>query len=107
MFIGSIVAFKVTWAKSQKVLCITQHLSAGLLIAAIGEELMPRLFENPHGWANTLAIMIGFFLGVGIMLVLEHFLDGDDDKSEADTEQGKSNASRAVSKVVASAEQDK
>lgn len=88
MYFGTILAFKVTWAQSHRVLCITQYLSAGLLVAAVGDELLPKLFEQKDGpnkgWCDV-AIAVGFFLGVGLMLTLEHFLDdGDDSESSVE-----------------------
>jgi ZIP family zinc transporter len=68
---------------------VTQYLSAGLLIAAVGDELLPKLFEKKDatnkGWCD-LAIAVGFFAGIGLMLLLEHFLDDDDDDSEKSVE---------------------
>jgi len=89
MYLGTILAFKVTWAQSHRVLCVTQYLSAGLLIAAVGDELLPKLFEQKDapnkGWCDV-AIAVGFFSGIGLMLILEHFLDDDDDESEKSVE---------------------
>lgn len=86
MYLGTILAFKVTWAQSHRVLCVTQYLSAGLLIAAVGDELIPKLLEQKDapnkGWCDV-AIAVGFFLGVGLMLLLERFLDDDDDSEKS------------------------
>jgi len=62
MFMGSILAFTCISGENKRVLSITQYFSAGILIAAIGSELMPKLISSNTGVHGTLGIAVGFFL---------------------------------------------
>lgn len=42
-----------------------------MVIAAVSVELMPKLIHASEGWENTLAICIGFIIGVVAMLLLK------------------------------------
>lgn len=80
MFVGSVVAFYLLTHQSSKILSITQHFSAGILIAAIGAELIPKLADTSTGLLGTFCITLGFFGGVALMLGLESIMDEQEDE---------------------------
>lgn len=51
---------------SKKVTSFTQHFAAGVVFAAVALELLPKLTQLNHNWA----LVLGFCLGVGLMLLL-------------------------------------
>jgi len=64
-----------------------QHFAAGVLLSAVGSELLPTLLKAKGVEENVYAT-IGFFLGMGVLIVLgallpeAHFHGGDDDHDD-------------------------
>jgi zinc transporter, ZIP family len=52
---------------SRRIISSTQHLAAGVVFAAVAKELLPKLGADNH----PLALVIGFSLGVLLMLYLK------------------------------------
>jgi zinc transporter ZupT len=46
-----------------------QHFAAGVLLCTVGTELLPEII-NAQGWAENIAALIGFFLGVAVLILL-------------------------------------
>jgi zinc transporter ZupT len=46
-----------------------QHFAAGVLLCTVGTELLPEII-NAQGWAANIAALIGFFLGVAVLILL-------------------------------------
>lgn len=67
MALGCITAFTVMPKESKKLLAITQYFSAGLLTAAIGVELTPKLINADTGATGTVFVIVGFAAGPGLM----------------------------------------
>lgn len=84
MFLGSCAAFKLISSQSKGLLAITQFFSAGILIAAIGAELVPKLINSSTGWLGSVCVSIGFFTGVALMLGIEACIEDDDEDDEED-----------------------
>ena len=61
-YYGLQVSLKVTWA--------FQHLAAGLVLSAVVVEMIPIIMKAPNDIPNTLAILVGFCAGIGILLGL-------------------------------------
>jgi len=70
-----------------------QHFAAGLLLSAVGSELLPTLL-NATGVEENVYATIGFFLGMGVLIVLgallpeAHSHGGDDDDDDDDHDDG-------------------
>jgi zinc transporter ZupT len=82
MFLGCVLVFVAIQNQSKTVLSATQYFSSGILIAVVGQELLPDLKEGTKGARGTLAILAGFTFGVCLMYMVEHLID---DEKEDDT----------------------
>ena len=60
----------------EKLTSAVQHFAAGLVIAAVAEELVPEMTSG-HG----AAMVIGFVLGVGLMLGIKKITDNTENKN--------------------------
>jgi zinc transporter ZupT len=66
-----------------------QHFAAGLLLSAIGSELLPTLL-NAKGFKENVYATIGFFLGMGVLIILgallpeAHSHGSDNDNNDND-----------------------
>jgi len=49
-----------------------QHFAAGVLLCTVGTELLPEIV-NAKGWAENISAFIGFFCGVGVLIILGMF----------------------------------
>jgi ZIP family zinc transporter len=78
MFLGSACAFKGLAGDNRRLLSSVQYFCAGILFAAIGSELMPKLMSKDSGIQGTIAITVGFCLGIALMLGLGHLTEGDE-----------------------------
>lgn len=58
-----------------------QHFAAGVLLCTVGTELLPAMV-NAKGFAENLAACIGFFLGMGLLILLANMLPECPDESE-------------------------
>lgn len=59
-----------------------QHFAAGLVVAVVAGELLPQLGRTHQLWG----IVLGFVLGVIVMLGVQRFADHLEQKSEGDSE---------------------
>ena len=69
-------------ATPPKVVGALQHFSAGILLTTIAKELLPEMVQA-QGWAENVASGVGFFAGVGVLILLgivfpEEEGEGDD-----------------------------
>lgn len=86
MFLGSVVAFVGMGNNSDKVLSCTQYFSAGLLIAAVASELVPRLTDERMSHLTFLCVTVGFFAGLGALLLTERFMEAHEVSEESEDE---------------------
>jgi len=95
----------------QYLLACTQNLSAGILLAAIGNELFPLLkcgspaaTHAPGTAVSYLGLLLGFSAGCIFMFGVDQFVDGLDEEDEGDHEQSEDLV--VVSPVVKPVESD-
>ena len=55
-----------------------QHFTAGIVFAAVATELLPELDEGAH----DAGLIIGFLVGVGLMLLVKKLSEGHEDEDE-------------------------
>lgn len=84
MFVFSLIGLNV--AVDESVTGAFQHFAAGLVLCTIGTELLPSM-EAATGLHENLAVIVGFGLGVALMIALGVLIpetedDGDDDSDE-------------------------
>jgi zinc transporter, ZIP family len=65
---GTVAAYR---APGEKTRISVQHFAAGVVFAAVGVELLPELTQN----FNLLSLIIGFSLGVALMLLVRFVMD--------------------------------
>lgn len=80
---GAIAAFR---APSPRVQSYIQHFAAGVVFAAVAGEVLPQITHE----RDTIGTIIGFALGVGIMLGIRHLTERAAKPGEAVTEQSNS-----------------
>ena len=76
---GAVAAFRPPGARLQSVI---QHFAAGVVFAAVAGELLPELMHE----AAPLPTVLGFALGVGLMLGVKRLTEGE--PAEEDTAGG-------------------
>jgi zinc transporter ZupT len=81
-----------------------QHFAAGLLLSAVGSELLPTLL-NATGFRENLYATIGFFAGMAVLIVLGALLPeahghDDDDHDDNDNDDGGHRDSSAISASI-------
>lgn len=76
MALGSIIA----WYKqpSDKTSSMIQHFAAGVVLAAVAAELVPKIIQNEIQWL----VALGFACGIILMLVTDYFADHLNSKSK-------------------------
>ena len=68
----------VRWTPSVKVISASQHFAAGIVIAAVSVDLMPKLLK----FHSLFAICVGFIIGVALMLYIKKaFGENESDSS--------------------------
>jgi len=77
--VGAVIALRNK--PSGQIKSLVRHIAAGLVFAAVAVELLPALFKDKQ----PLATVIGFALGVGLLLLVNVLLGGHyhGDKDEA------------------------
>lgn len=70
VLIGGIIA--VFWTPGATVRSLVQHFAAGLVFAAVSTEILPDIMHE-H---DPIATVLGFALGVGLMLAVKYFAEG-------------------------------
>lgn len=86
MFLGSVLVFIALRSQPKSVLSATQYFSSGILIAVIGQELIPDLEKAAEGITGSVAIVSGFAAGVIMMYSIEHFSEeGEEGESQSQT----------------------
>jgi len=83
MLLGSVLVFKAVWRPSKQVLSATQYFCSGILIAVVGQELLPDLEKAAEGASGTSAIVAGFLAGVFFMYGVEYLSSGDEALSDS------------------------
>jgi len=71
---GTVAAYR---SPGKKITIAVQHFAAGVVFAAVGIELLPELTKN----INILSLVIGFSLGVALMLLIR-FITGKFEQSD-------------------------
>ena len=71
MLLMTIIGLKIK--VSDNISGALQHFAAGLLLSAVGSELLPTLL-NATGFQENLYATIGFFAGMGVLIVLGSLL---------------------------------
>ncbi len=56
-----------------------QHFTAGIVFAAVATELLPELGKEAH----DVGLILGFGVGVLVMLLVKHLLEGDEEEESA------------------------
>ena len=56
---------------SEKALSLALHMAAGIVIAVVGIELMPKALETGPAWA----IVLAFLAGGGVFILIDSFVD--------------------------------
>src|SRR5210317_1737562 len=84
MFLFSLLGLQLTITKN--VTGALQHYAAGLLLCTIATELVPEM-DNAEGYGMNIAVLLGFFGGVLLMISLGILLpEGDDDDDDEDSD---------------------
>lgn len=78
---GTIAAYR---SPGEKTRISVQHFAAGVVFAAVGVELLPELTRNIH----LASLLIGFFLGVGLMLLVRFVTDKFEQKESSEHSRG-------------------
>lgn len=86
MFLGCVLVFVVIQYQSKAVLSATQYFSSGILIAVIGQELLPDLKKAADGFEGSVAILTGFAAGVILMYGVEHISGSDEEPQLTSTD---------------------
>lgn len=79
MLMGTMLVFIAIRSQPKSVLSATQYFSSGIIIAVIGQELVPDLEKAADGFRGSAAIAVGFAAGVCMMYAIEQFADDDED----------------------------
>lgn len=69
IMLGGLIAIWRT--TSSKLISAVQHFAAGVLFCALSTELLPDLVHRKMPWVT----LIGFSLGVIVMLMVKHFTE--------------------------------
>jgi len=84
MFLFSLLGLQLTITKN--VTGALQHYAAGLLLCTIATELVPEM-DAAEGYGMNIAVLLGFFGGVLLMISLGILLpEGDDDDDDSDND---------------------
>ena len=82
---GLLASFRAPGARLRSAV---QHFAAGLLFAAVAGELLPQIMHPATSVASApLAVVLGFALGIGLMLVVKHVTESAGQKGVNQTEQ--------------------
>ena len=91
MFVFSMIGLNV--AVDESVTGAFQHFAAGLVLCTIGTELLPSM-EAATGLQENTAVIVGFGLGVALMIALGVLIpETEDDDDESDDENPRRNSS--------------
>lgn len=80
VFIGGIVT--IFWKPGATLRSLVQHFAAGLVFAAVAAEILPDIMHE-H---NASATILGFVLGVGLMLAVKFFAEKGGQKGVSEPE---------------------
>lgn len=78
---GTVAAYR---SPGEKTRISVQHFAAGVVFAAVGVELLPELTQN----FNLLSLVIGFSLGVALMLLVSFVMDKFEQKESSEHSRG-------------------
>lgn len=81
MLIGSFLVY--IWQPKKLYVSAMQHLAAGIVLAAIAVELIPPITKRKNA-ASVAGVIIGFVIGVALMILMRFLFDEDDDEDEED-----------------------
>lgn len=68
---------------SPRLISAVQHFAAGVLFCALSTELLPDLMHRKMPWVT----LVGFSLGVVVMLMVKHFAESLGQKGTAESQQ--------------------
>lgn len=77
MTVGASVALRFT--PGDRVRSAIQHFTAGVVLAAVADELLPQLTVD----ATPVTVIVGFAIGVGAMFLVERLADEKEEIAEA------------------------
>ena len=105
MLFGSLVTIFAPQPPPKAIAHAMQHLAAGIMLCAIATELMPPM-RRAKGLSNVLALVLGFSLGVLVMVALSIFLDECESESEKECEGDPDDVEAAESEALLNGELD-
>eukprot|EP00668_Euglena_longa_P048232 GGOE01065297.1.p1 GENE.GGOE01065297.1~~GGOE01065297.1.p1 ORF type:complete len:314 (+),score=66.66 GGOE01065297.1:71-1012(+) len=85
MLLGSVAVY--VWTPGRVLLACLQCLGGGIILGAIGSELLPRLREIHSGVAGTFSITVGFFAGFILMFFIKSLADEGDNEDAVEREE--------------------
>ena len=109
MLLGSLATILAPKPPPKVVAHALQHLAAGIMMCAIAMELVPPM-AKAKGQSSVFALVVGFSLGVAVMIGLSIFLDevgdggSDGGESEGDLDVGLGDVAAAESEALLSGE---
>ena len=109
MLLGSLATILAPKPPPKVVAHALQHLAAGIMMCAIAMELVPPM-AKAKGQSSVFALVVGFSLGVAVMIGLSIFLDevgdggSDQGESEGDLDVGLGDVAAAESEALLSGE---
>ena len=105
MLFGSLFTIFAPQPPPKAIAHAMQHLAAGITICAIAMELVPPMRRAKH-LSNVLALVLGFSLGVLVMVALSIFLDECESESEKECERDPDDVEAAESEALLNGELD-
>ena len=105
MLFGSLVTIFAPQPPPKAIAHAMQHLAAGIMLCAIATELMPPM-RRAKGLSNVLALVLGFSLGVLVMVALSIFLGECESESEKECEGDPDDVEAAESEALLNGELD-
>ena len=105
MLFGSLVTIFAPQPPPKAIAHAMQHLAAGIMLCAIATELMPPM-RRAKGLSNVLALVLGFSLGVLVMVALSIFLGECESESEKECERDPDDVEATESEALLNGELD-
>lgn len=101
VLVGGVIA--VFWKPGATIRSLVQHFAAGLVFAAVSTEILPDIMHE-H---DPVATVLGFAVGVGLMLTVKYFAEGGGIKENGASEQSAKSESKQQSQTENSEQTEK
>ncbi|QQS33465.1 MAG: ZIP family metal transporter [Acidobacteriota bacterium] len=101
VLVGGIIA--VFWKPGATIRSLVQHFAAGLVFAAVAAEILPDIMHQ----RDPLAMVVGFTLGIGLMLAVKYFAEGSGKKANGASKRPAKSESKQQSQTESSEEAEK